>query len=55
MIKLKYALESEIVSERTKAGLERVKLNGKKLGRPKNCKNKKKRIRKYWKKPVQKE
>lgn len=44
-------LERERISERTKAGLKRAKLNGKKLGRHKNCKDKKKRTRRYWKKP----
>jgi len=44
-------IEREKISMRTKAGLERLKLQGKKLGRPKGKKDKKKRRRKYFKKP----
>lgn len=36
-------MESQRRSERTKAGLERVKKNGKKLGRPKGAQDKRKR------------
>jgi len=36
-------IEREKISERTKAGLERAKLNGRVLGRPKGSKDKKKR------------
>jgi len=46
--------EAEKVSERTKAGLERAKANGKKLGRPKGSKDKKPRdnfnYKKRWRK-----
>lgn len=45
-------VEREKISERTKAGLERLKRKGKKLGRPKGSNDKKKRYRKYWKKPI---
>lgn len=38
-------MESERRSERTKAGLARVKAQGKRLGRPKGAKDKKKRKR----------
>lgn len=42
------------ISERTKAGLERIKADGKKLGRPKGSKDKKKRdnfgYKKRWRK-----
>lgn len=44
-------IEREKISMRTKAGLERLKLQGKKLGRPKGKKDKKKRKRKYFRKP----
>ncbi len=44
-------IEREKISQRTKAGLERLKLEGKKLGRPKGKKDKKKRVRRYYKKP----
>lgn len=44
-------IEREKISQRTKAGLERLKLQGKKLGRPKGKKDKRKRVRKYFKKP----
>ena len=44
-------IEREKISARTKAGLERLKLQGKKLGRPKGKKDKRKRKRKYFKKP----
>ena len=44
-------IEREKISMRTKAGLERLKSQGKKLGRPKGKKDKKKRKRKYFKKP----
>ena len=43
-------IEREKISERTKAGLERVKRSGKILGRPKGIKDKHKRNRRYWKK-----
>jgi DNA invertase Pin-like site-specific DNA recombinase len=42
-------IEREKISERTKAGLDRLKLNGKKLGRPLNSKDKKQRKRSCWK------
>lgn len=42
--------EREKISERTKLGLKRALIEGKKLGRPKGKKDKKKRIRKYFKK-----
>lgn len=42
-------IEREKISQRTKAGLERLKLQGKKLGRPKGRKDKKKRVRRYFK------
>ena len=38
-------MESERLSERTKAGVARVKAQGKRLGRPKGAKDKKKRKR----------
>jgi DNA invertase Pin-like site-specific DNA recombinase len=44
-------IEREKISMRTKAGLERLKSQGVKLGRPKGKKDKKKRKRKYFKKP----
>ena len=44
-------IEKEKISMRTKAGLERLKAQGKKLGRPKGKKDKKKRKRRYFKKP----
>ena len=44
-------IEREKISMRTKAGLERLRAQGKKLGRPKGKKDKKKRKRKYFKKP----
>ncbi len=44
-------IEREKISQRTKAGLERLKAQGKKLGRPKGKKDKKRRVRKYFKKP----
>jgi len=44
-------IEREKISQRTKAGLERLKAQGKKLGRPKGKKDKKKRVRRYYKKP----
>jgi len=44
-------IEREKISERTKAGLQRLKKEGKILGRPKGKKDKKVRKRKYWKKP----
>ena len=45
-------IEREKISQRTKAGLERIKAQGKILGRPKGKKDKKKRVRKYYKKPI---
>ena len=42
-------IEREKISERTKAGLNRLKLSGKTLGRPINSKDKKKRKRSCWK------
>ena len=45
-------MEREKISQRTKAGLERLKAQGKKLGRPIGKKDKKKRVRKYFKKPI---
>jgi len=48
-------IEREKISERTKAGLQRLKLQGKVLGRPSGKKDKKKRKRKYWKKPKDRE
>ena len=47
-------IEREKISERTKAGLDRLRKQGKKLGRPKGKRDKKKRKRKYWKKPKDK-
>ena len=44
-------IEREKISMRTKAGLERLKSQGKKLGRPKGKQDKKKRKRRYFKKP----
>lgn len=44
-------LERDKISERTKAGLERVKLMGGKIGRQKGAKDKKKRKRRYFKAP----
>lgn len=44
-------IEREKISERTKAGLQRLKKEGKKLGRPKGSKDTKKRKRLYWKHP----
>lgn len=44
--------EREKISIRTKAGLERLKAQGKVLGRPRGKRDKKKRVRKYFKKPV---
>lgn len=44
-------MEREQISERTKAGLKRLKLSGKTLGRPKGKKDKKKRLRSCWKNP----
>ena len=46
-------IEREKISMRTKAGLERLKSQGKKLGRPKGKKDRKKRKRRYFKKPRQ--
>lgn len=43
-------IEREKISERTKAGLDRLKSKGKKLGRPKGRKDKKKRVRRYFRK-----
>ena len=43
-------IEREKISQRTKAGLERLKAQGKKLGRPKGRKDKKKRTRRYFRK-----
>ena len=40
--------ERSLISERTKEGLRRVKMNGKKLGRPKGSKDKKKRSNKGY-------
>jgi len=45
-------IEREKISQRTKAGLERLKAQGVKLGRPKGKKDKKKRRRKYFKRPI---
>ena len=45
-------IEREKISQRTKAGLERLKAQGKKLGRPKGRKDKKKRVRRYYKNPI---
>lgn len=45
-------IEREKISMRTKAGLERLKAQGKKLGRPKGKRDKKKRRRKYFRKPM---
>lgn len=42
------ALESRRRSERTKAGLERAKANGKVLGRPKGSKDRRKRRRSWY-------
>ena len=44
-------IEREKISQRTKAGLERLKAQGKILGRPKGKRDKRKRVRKYYKKP----
>ena len=44
-------IEREKISERTKAGLERLKAQGKRLGRPKGKKDKKKRVRRFFKNP----
>lgn len=44
-------IEREKISERTKAGLRRAKAEGKTLGRPKGCKDKKQRHRRYIRKP----
>lgn len=44
--------EREKISIRTKAGLERLKAQGKVLGRPKGKQDKKRRIRRYFKKPI---
>ncbi len=44
-------IEREKISQRTKAGLERVKAQGNKLGRPKGGKDRKKRHRRFWKRP----
>lgn len=43
-------IERQKISERTKAGLERIKKQGKKLGRPVGVKDKKRRNRRFWKK-----
>lgn len=45
-------IEREKISQRTKAGLQRVKSQGKKLGRPKGKTDKKKRTRKFFKNPT---
>ena len=45
-------IEREKISERTKAGLYRAKKKGTKLGRPKGGTDKKKRVRRYFKKPT---
>jgi DNA invertase Pin-like site-specific DNA recombinase len=46
-------MESQRRSERTKAGLARVKVQGKSLGRPQGAKDKKKRkVRRFNKSPV---
>jgi len=44
--------EREKISQRTKAGLERVRQSGKKIGRPKGKKDKKKRYRRFFKNPT---
>ena len=44
-------IEREKISERTKAGLRRARAQGKKLGRPKGKKDKKKRVRKCFRRP----
>lgn len=44
-------IEREKISERTKAGLARVKERGEKLGRPVGAKDKKKRKRSYFRAP----
>ena len=41
-------MESQRRSERTKAGLARVKAQGKRLGRPPGSKDKRKRRRRQW-------
>ena len=43
-------IEREKISERTKAGLRRIRAQGKKLGRPKGKKDKKKRFRSCFRK-----
>jgi len=42
--------EREMISERVKAGVNQARLNGKKLGRPPEAKEKKEEIEKLWKK-----
>ena len=44
-------MERQKISERTKAGLRRIRDQGKTLGRPKDSKDKKKRHRSVWKNP----
>ena len=44
-------IEREKISQRTKAGLERVRAQGQKLGRPSGRKDRKPRTRKYFKRP----
>jgi len=43
-------IERDRISKRTKAGLKRAVKGGSKLGRPKGTKDKRKRVRKFWKK-----
>jgi len=44
-------IEREKISQRTKAGLERLKAQGKKLGRPKGKRDRKQRRRRFFKNP----
>ena len=45
-------VEREKISQRTKAGLERIKLSGQKLGRHSGSKDSKQRSRRWFKKPA---